>query len=88
MTYQMGIYNVVYLQQYAKSYTCLIERTVVISLSSGRNLGTVQRYLSSCCTEVAPSLDHITLAIVYSRPLKVAVQSRYFSDGATRRPII
>ena len=52
----------VYLQQYAKSYTCLIERTVVISLSSGRNLGTVQRYLSSCYTEVAPNPDHITIS--------------------------
>ena len=78
----------VYLQQYAKSYTCLIERTVVISLSSGRNLGTVQRYLSSCYTEVAPNPDHITISDSLFPSSKAAVQSRYFSDGATRRPII
>ena len=65
--------GVVYLQQYAKTCTCLIERTFVISLSSGCNLGTAQRYLSSYCTEAAPSLDHffITITTVYSRPQRL-----------------
>jgi len=35
---------------------------LVISSFYGRNLGTVQRYLAGCCTEVAPDPDHITIS--------------------------
>ena len=63
--------GVVYLQQYAKTCTCLIERTFVISLSSGCNLGTVQRYLSTYYTEAGPSPDHYHYTIVYSRPQRL-----------------
>ena len=77
--------GVVYLQQYAKTCTCLIERTFVISLSSGCNLGTVQRYLSTYYTKAGPSLDqyHYNDSLSPSSQ-KVAVQSRCLSDGAPR----
>jgi len=81
--------SVVYLQQYAKTCTYLIERTFVISLSSGCNLGTVQRYLSTYYTKAGPSLDqyHYNDSLSPSSQ-KVAVQSRCLSDGATRMLII
>ena len=80
--------GVVYLQQYAKTCTCLIERTLVISLSSGCNLGTVQRYLSTYYTEAGPSLDQYHYNDSLFPSSKVTVQSRYLSDGATRMLII